>query len=243
MWGENSMNIPLCPTKLITDAPPEADFFEGKPHERLASAIKDLIENDIGGKTIGLEGSWGSGKSSVIRFLKMKLKEPETLVFSFDAWAHEGDPLRRSFLERLLKFLVRKDWLDEKDVKDHLNELSGKVIKSTVTTDSKLEPFGVAVLIQTILFPLGLVFLKASLDNNIVFPWMENGGEIDLYFLISLGLFLISLIVIFCFAKKENIFAALIKQSATTTKTTSMESSNPTSVEFETIFLKCLIKH
>ena len=50
---------------------------------------------------IGLEGSWCSGKSTVIEILGNKLgknNEEKNLLIKFDAWEHEGDRLRRVFL-------------------------------------------------------------------------------------------------------------------------------------------------
>lgn len=96
------MNVSkACRTILLPDSPAQTDAFGS--HERLASAIAELISSDTGGKSIALTGSWGSGKSTVITLLKSKL-EAYARVFVFDAWAHEGDPLRRAFLERLIDF-------------------------------------------------------------------------------------------------------------------------------------------
>ena len=61
---------------------------------------------------IALEGGWGSGKSTVTRLLKSKLEsDNNNFVWIFDAWAHEGDPLRRTFLERLLITLRARQWV------------------------------------------------------------------------------------------------------------------------------------
>lgn len=80
------------------------DAFTQKTHEHIADSIVSLIENEKGGITIGLEGSWGSGKSTVISLMTAKLSNAK--VFIFDAWAHEGDCLRRVFLESLLTHIT-----------------------------------------------------------------------------------------------------------------------------------------
>src|SRR5690348_8063958 len=81
-----------CSTVLIPDEPAEADSFG--PHGRLAAAVVDLIRNTDGGKAIGIEGGWGSGKTTVVKLVKSEIeRDGNYTVVEFDAWAHEGDPL------------------------------------------------------------------------------------------------------------------------------------------------------
>lgn len=56
-----------CRTLLISD-PSEIDEFGGS-HNRIALAIANLIKTEKGGKSIGLEGEWGTGKSTIIKLL------------------------------------------------------------------------------------------------------------------------------------------------------------------------------
>ena len=56
-----------CPTRIVGDAPAAVDEFGS--HEPVANAICDLLETEPGGRTIGLEGGWGSGKSTVAKLL------------------------------------------------------------------------------------------------------------------------------------------------------------------------------
>jgi hypothetical protein len=59
---------------IMRDLPQNSDSFEAKGHENLANSIIKLMKNEKnGGITIGLEGEWGSGKSTVIEILKNKL--------------------------------------------------------------------------------------------------------------------------------------------------------------------------
>ena len=102
--NENS----VCSTRLLSDSPAQTDAFGS--HERVAKAIAQLMCNDSGGKSIALTGSWGSGKSTVVEMVKTGA-DPDTEVFVFDAWAHEGDPLRRTFLEQLIDFFTAKEWI------------------------------------------------------------------------------------------------------------------------------------
>ena len=83
-----------CPTRLLPDKPAAADTLGGA-HDRVASAIADLVQSEGGGNAIGLEGGWGAGKSTIVRLVTGKLMDDSTgstRVAVFDAWAHQGDP-------------------------------------------------------------------------------------------------------------------------------------------------------
>ena len=53
--------------KIILDRPTGNDSFSGGGHARTAGSLASLIYNFDGTTTaIGLEGRWGSGKSSIV---------------------------------------------------------------------------------------------------------------------------------------------------------------------------------
>ncbi|MDD4556438.1 MAG: P-loop NTPase fold protein [Alphaproteobacteria bacterium] len=82
--------------RLLREEAASQDKFSNRTHNRVAEAIFHFMEgNEEAGVTIGLEGEWGSGKSTVLKILKNKLDSNKYCYFHFDAWAHEGDPLRR----------------------------------------------------------------------------------------------------------------------------------------------------
>lgn len=101
--------------KFIQNKPTGKDSLEGKSSERIAKTIEKHIEkinitNNSDAKIklpqiIGLEGDWGSGKSNVIRKLKTNL-EKKYYLFEYDAWGHQEDLQRRSFLETLTDDLI-----------------------------------------------------------------------------------------------------------------------------------------
>ncbi|NHZ78271.1 hypothetical protein F2P44_03080 [Massilia sp. CCM 8695] len=87
---------------FLEDVPSDKDQLNS--HEGIAKAMKRIICEGKGGKTIGLEGKWGAGKSSIIRLLQKACSVQEKVFFfNFDAWVHAGDPLRRAFLEALIE--------------------------------------------------------------------------------------------------------------------------------------------
>ena len=90
---------------VLTDDAEIKDGSKNQTHENIAENLYNLIsDNNTPGLTIGLEGKWGSGKSTVIKILSEKLKaNQDTFIFYIDTWAHEGDPLRRIFLESFVE--------------------------------------------------------------------------------------------------------------------------------------------
>jgi ABC-type transport system involved in cytochrome bd biosynthesis fused ATPase/permease subunit len=67
----NSEMCNQCVTHLLPDEPTTHDIFGS--HERVASAIGELISSETAGKTIAVTGPWGSGKSSVLRMVRERL--------------------------------------------------------------------------------------------------------------------------------------------------------------------------
>ena len=89
----------ICPTRLLADTPVETDAFGG--HERVARSIVGVVQTERGGRSIGLEGGWGAGKSTIVKLASKFLTQTRDSTFKvsvFDMWAHQDDPLRRTFL-------------------------------------------------------------------------------------------------------------------------------------------------
>src|SRR5438045_4179314 len=128
MDKETSPTSPTQPVSLLSDQPASSDEFNAGAHGKVAAAIAHLVRTEQGGRAIGLEGTWGSGKSTVVRIMRDALVEEgadvdiETVVF--DAWAHQGDPLRRTFLEKLADGLEAAGWLNRDATKDLRAKLS-----------------------------------------------------------------------------------------------------------------------
>ena len=100
--------------KFLKNSPEGEDLFDGKSHDKVAIVIKNaIVNNSFENHVIGIEGEWGSGKSNTIEILKGKFKEDDKkpYFFTFDAWGHQEDLTRRSFLEELINELLEKEIL------------------------------------------------------------------------------------------------------------------------------------
>lgn len=122
---------------LIRDVPANTDEFGA--HQRIADAMVATIEANPRLRTIGIIGPWGSGKSTVLRLFEERMGQgphSSTTVFTFDAWLHHGEPVRRAFLEAFLRFCNPA----KKSVRDRLLAAADQVTGRSLTTETIDEP-------------------------------------------------------------------------------------------------------
>jgi hypothetical protein len=259
-----------CPTRLLEDTPAEDDLlaFSGDigPHERVAQAIAEVIlsPHESGGKMIGLEGGWGSGKTTVINLLRKHLDaNPNITVVSFDAWAHEGDPLRRTFLETQIRhFQSITGWLTETENEEwskKLLKLAKKQGQTNIRTVPKTNTLGTIFAISAFLVPIGLLFLQTSLSQGVTInPSLPISWEFVIGLVLTGAplLVLLGKVILKRFIKKKNSressdkskseerdaddWAVLQGKFITETTQDITETPDPTSIEFEDIFRKLM---
>jgi energy-coupling factor transporter ATP-binding protein EcfA2 len=185
-----------------------SDQFPEKTHENAANVLSDLISNSKKGLTIGVEGDWGSGKSTVISLLKGKLctgTKKTVLFFLFDAWAHEGDPLRRIFLESLI------NEIDPHGRDSYLSNLSGDISNRSKTvkvrTTKSVSLLGKLLFLSTLALPMGAAILSAINYDALTVPWASNSNGINYPFMFGIALCLapfLTLLLWACFGTKIN---------------------------------------
>lgn len=121
--------------RFISNQPCGKDKTEGNSQKRLSNAIAEHITSTDSRETnnnipriIGLKGEWGVGKSNVIRQLQENEKiKSDYYIFEYDAWGHQEDLQRRSFLETLTERLLNDEKYNNYLSKDE------KVVKSWET--------------------------------------------------------------------------------------------------------------
>jgi len=240
--------------QLLPDTPVDEDAFGG--HKRVAEAIAELVQSEEGGKAIALEGGWGSGKSSIVGMLDKKLKEVDaqhTHLLIFDAWSHDGDPLRRVFLEELTNLCTvefdlksKKEWEDRKK-----KEITGREIERDQTTTPVLKSkWPILVLSLASLYPIAMIALGALLRQNDPDEWILK--LIVLCEVISLApaCAFLCLFIFLCFNRTKgglervgSLISLWSRKIEETTKTTAHEAVGPTSIEFQTYFSDLVEKY
>jgi hypothetical protein len=173
------------------------DLFEDKTHERVSENLFQIISDSSKGVTIGLEGSWGSGKSTVIKLLKDKLTKDvgeKNLFFMFDAWAHDGDPLRRIFLESLIRAIDPKD--QDTDLQDIKKRITGRKKIVEVKAKKSTSRLGKLISFSALLIPLGFAFLGKVNYDKLVWPWASQAHGLSYLFLLGVTLCLSPLFVL-----------------------------------------------
>lgn len=155
--------------RLLHEEVVATDSFKHKTHQNVADSLCEIIHREDRGATVGLEGSWGGGKSTVIHILKRKLKGIG-FVFTFDAWAHEENCLRRVFLESIIdafrsaiKTPDREQTQlkgDDAWLKDKLDEIDGKKNTATVTTDRTPTWTGLFAVISSFVVAIGIALVS-----------------------------------------------------------------------------------
>jgi len=259
--------------KLLPDAPVDEDAFGG--HKRVAAAIARLVEREDGGKAIALEGGWGSGKSSIVRMLETRFEKAgptaddgvtsatvvdqerrqdqerpglsrDTRILVFDAWSHDGDPLRRVFLEELTRLCTaefnqrrREYWEDRKK-----KEITGREVERDQTTTPVLKSkWPILVLAFASLYPVAIVALGVLLRQDNPEAWMLRLVVACVLTCLAPFFALLLLFTYLCINRtKDGLEAAggLIslwsKKIDETTSTTAHETIGPTSIEFQGYF-------
>lgn len=154
--------------QFLLDEPSDEDFFG--PHSEVAAAIARVVNDNDDISVIGLVGSWGSGKSTVVKSLRATLqnaeREEDLYFFTYDAWLHQNDPPRRAFLETLINDLLPTYLSDEGAWRERLANLSGKTEETTTDITKEFTKTGRWVFLSLGLVPLGMAFLGYDLVST-----------------------------------------------------------------------------
>ncbi|MCD6298068.1 MAG: hypothetical protein J7M30_13035 [Deltaproteobacteria bacterium] len=245
-------DIPKNGFHFLDDSPVTKDEFGS--HSRVADSIAQKVESNVQGMTVGLEGTWGSGKSSVIRMLEERWKERDDIrIFTFDAWAHQGDPLRRSFLEELIHKLQSKSngenqWLPErpKDCKPEYekcntcnkrqqcrpdeirDELRLRREHNIIASEPTITGWGIGFAIAALAMPIGVALLSAAPKLIRWYFWL---GTV----LASSPLIIIAICILSRWLKKDHasqLLGEFIGKTKEISKHTTHRSVDPTAIEF-----------
>lgn len=153
--------------RFLSDRPLDADEEMRFGHLGLVGNLKDIVSTCPTPFTIGVFGKWGTGKTTILDSLKRKFHASEIAVVIIDAWKHEGDALRRTFLQDTISQLQEKQ--DEKQYLSKKVELSenlrvpiSRTFHSKITSRSIIWPL---VIVITALIIVGVLIDLFSPNN------------------------------------------------------------------------------
>lgn len=158
--------------RIIQDEPSDKDLFNGGGHERTAHSLsKAIVRFDSGDSAIGLEGSWGSGKSSVVEMAARKLTEKNGKgkktynFFTFDIWKSQGSDFRRSFLEHFLNWAQLTFPKKRHELAAIEAQIQGKTREIQTNNQPILDWYGIVVLVFLPFLPLYYFWAKTVFDR------------------------------------------------------------------------------
>jgi hypothetical protein len=246
---------------FIRDEPAAVDSFGS--HTRVASAISRLITEDPQIKVIGILGPWGSGKSTVVCAVEKQLRKKSKKVhfFTYDAWLHQSDPVRRSFLESLVSFLAQNKRVDESKWRNKLEDLNGSVEKTETETTPVLTQSGSLLLASLAAVPLGVALIgyDAVKDAFATPPSTWAGRSLIVGLILSLAPAIATLTLYLCWRpwgakvftrtfwtqhrephQNESILGILSDRTVDRVLSVTARRPEPTSIEFQQIFRKLM---
>lgn len=158
---------------IIQDEPSNKDLFHGGGHERTAHSLsKAIVKFDNGDSAIGLDGSWGSGKSSVVEMAARKLAEKNGEgkkfyhFFTFDIWKSQGSDFRRSYLEHFITWAKKSFPKHRSELAEIESQIQGKTREIQTNNQPILGWYGIGVLVFLPFLPLYYFWAKKVFDEQ-----------------------------------------------------------------------------
>lgn len=159
------LEIDISKGKFVSREPDGVDL-SGNAHTRTAVAIANVISDAPIGMSLGLEGGWGTGKSNLVSMIKQS-KKSDTRFIIFDAWEHEGDGLRRSFLDHIATELDAPKAIRAEIWK------TGEQVTKTVSKKTTFLSIAFIVAISLSTFSTGFVSYYSDIEKDIP-TWLDT---------------------------------------------------------------------
>jgi putative protein kinase ArgK-like GTPase of G3E family len=66
--------------RFLSNSPIGNDLFEGKSQEKIGIVISDILK-DTKFQIIGIDGTWGTGKSNLVQIVEKKLTDHKFFIY------------------------------------------------------------------------------------------------------------------------------------------------------------------
>jgi len=179
--------------KFIPNRCTDNDKLANHPHEAVANSLFDLLRNhpEIENPVIGLEGSWGSGKSQVIHILQRLVKEANLennyKFINYDIWSVQEDLTRKSFLDAVLSEAKEDDEIFEtNELNRDYDKLNATVfIRTTKTFPLVRFFFATLLLIPITIFIIDAIASLLGDDFNTWLTYEQLKGLLSLIIILT----------------------------------------------------------
>lgn len=201
--------------KYQIEKPEKTDKLEAKSHENIANSVYKVIKEDNDVNVVGIEGELGSGKSTVVSFVKGKAENDDTTVIEFDVERYQHGATKKALIETIYDEVEKKLISIKRDIsviRKAKNIALGNHFEYTSKVDSNISIwivwFAITLLIAVRHVKDALVgvghFLGASFQE--LFGEASKSYEIDPWAVTALILLMIPFYIIICAEKKWKIF-------------------------------------
>lgn len=245
---------------FIPDKPTGKDVFEGQSQTHLSDRIYehiksiDAVPDSSDGihipRIIGIEGTWGSGKSNVVKKVDSKLSKENYYMFTYDAWGHQEDLQRRSILETLTNTLINDKILNGEvsiPMRNGVNhkakwkkQLSLLLSNKTITTRKSIPKLSWAGVWATIILIVFTFF--STISGQLI---IESGDFGKYWWMNTIPIGITILVVLVYLVKDkgpENIVQLLDSSSKETVDEEYTSSEEPSVMEFKN-WIGAISKH
>ncbi|WP_223542224.1 P-loop NTPase fold protein [Pseudomonas sp. BF-RE-26] len=164
-----------------SENPSERDAFKGESHDRVAQAIHDYISSGKNHRVIGLDGEFGSGKSSILQMLERKIKDKgsKSVLWIFDCEQNYQGSIKSNFIElfteqvtALLTKFGNKDAIPE--VLKTRDIALGRHFSYTKDTRSHISVWAVLLIASGVLSPTFIRDYLPQLRASAELPWWQH---------------------------------------------------------------------
>lgn len=137
------------PLKLQHESPSDYDLFEGESHKKVSTRMAEVLrkgENNI----VGLEGELGSGKSTIINFLKKEL-DSEFKFIDFDAERYHYGNTKKALIDVIYKRLSEIPNANQSRLDNYRNHALGNIVEYEKKVNSRLSWWTVLFILFSLL--------------------------------------------------------------------------------------------
>lgn len=181
--------------KLQQEMPADSDLFKGGSHQNVADRMAEVIkEQEI--NILGLEGELGSGKSTIIHFLKKSLS-PEYAFIDFDAEIYHYGNTKKALIEVIHDGLSESKGANKDNLDKLKNTALGNIVKYDKRVSSRLSWWTVSFILLCLLSVQMVRYLILDINANVKIPGTISGLVISLEIVAALspGLLLLWILV------------------------------------------------